>query len=149
MKQPSERLIPVLYTIEIAAAVIHKLHPSLADNDVKYVYEAFHKYFKGEVRNQELPEPSSTIKRRDNLISLIFQHLEQAELDGDFVNLLDGSFAPAGQPIVLIEEIYVLAFNYLRKSARFWQKKQGPKGYLNGPVKDLGEVELNLDNSSD
>lgn len=142
MKTPSERLIPVLQTIETATAVIYKLYPMLVDKDVEYVYAAFHTFFKGEVQGKELSEPSSTSKIKEDLIDLIFQQLETAEEEGAFNELLDGSFAPAGRPVTVVEELYVMAFNYLTKSAALWRKNRGRKGYLTGPIQDLGEIVL-------
>lgn len=142
MKTPSPRLIPVLHTIEIATAITYKMHPTLTDKEVEYVYAAFHKFFKGEVQGKELPEPSSTGKVKEQLIDLIFQQLEIAEEENKFDELLDGSFAPAGRPVATVEELYVMSFNYLTKSAAAWRKKRSRKGYLTGPIQDLGEVTM-------
>ncbi|PHI21319.1 hypothetical protein CEQ90_02660 [Lewinellaceae bacterium SD302] len=137
MTTPSEDLIPLLSTIEIATGVVDQEHRGLNDKDVEFVYEAFHTFFKGEVQGRNLPEPSSTGKVKEILIGAIFDSLEGAEDDGLFDNLLDGSFAPGGRPVETVEELYVIAFNYLKKSARMWRKNNGPRGYLNGPVRDL------------
>lgn len=142
MKTPSERLIPVLHTIEIATAITYKMNPTLVDKDAEYVYSSFHTYFKGEVQGKELPEPSSTSKLKEQLIDLIFQQLETAEEENKFDDLLDGSFAPAGKPVAMVEELYVMSFNYLAKSAAAWRKRRGRKGYLTGPILDLGEIQM-------
>lgn len=137
MKIPSEALISVLSTIELAIAVGDKNFRGLKDKDVEFVYDAFHTFFKGEVQGRELPEPSATSRGKDTLIELIFGGLEVAEEQSDFDHLINGDYKPAGKAIEQVEELYVIAFNYLKKSVRFWRKKDGPRGYLNGPIRDL------------
>jgi hypothetical protein len=139
---PSERLIPVLHTIETATAITYSLYPALKDKDVEYIYTVFHTYFKGEVQGRELPEPDSSSKVKSGMIDLIFQLLEQGEESETFNDLIDGSYAPAGRPVSRVEELYVMAFNYLRKSVRLWRHKDGERGYLRGPIRDLGTVSI-------
>ncbi|MEM6398053.1 MAG: hypothetical protein AAF741_17010 [Bacteroidota bacterium] len=70
MTQPSERLYIVLHRIESGVAMTHALHRKLLDKDVEYVYEAFQKFFKGEVAGRELPEPYSTSQAREQMIDV-------------------------------------------------------------------------------
>ncbi|MEM9526796.1 MAG: hypothetical protein AAGA31_09325 [Bacteroidota bacterium] len=140
MVRPSERLTPVLLQIETAVAVAYSLYPRLRDKDLEFVYDAFHTFFKGEVQDRNLPEPTSISPIRDETIGLIFQLLDQAEEEDQFAELLDGSFAPGGTPLKIVEELYVAAFSYLRKSVKFWRKNVGERGYLQGPITELGPV---------
>lgn len=142
MNTPSERLIPVLHTIEIGVAIGCKIYPGLKGKDIEYVYDAFHTFFKNELKGKDSPEPASTSKAKDEVIDIIFQQLEGAEEEGVFDELLDGSFAPGGKPVESVEELYVMAFRYLTKSARLWRKKDGERGYLKGPIRDLGEIQI-------
>lgn len=134
---PSERLIPVLSTIELAVADIYLAHRGLRDKDVEFIYQSFLTFFKGELSGQELAEPSSRDQVKQALIDLIFDYLEEAEDANVFADLLDGSYSPSGRPVSQVEELYISAFNYLKKSARFWRKREGERGYLRNPILEL------------
>ncbi len=131
MTLPHPLLDPLLLSIEAATVSTWNDYPRLQDKDVEWVYEAYKDYFRAVVGGKDLAEPISTISVREHLLEAIWDVLllrEDQHADQHLVN--NPAFAPAGRPIALLEEAYVSTFARLVKSARFWRKQEGPRGYL-------------------
>lgn len=139
--RPREPLYPVHFTIELAVTETAERYGQLVDKEVEFVYELYRKYFMALRQGKTPPEPSSTQKLRGILIDNIWDNLLDLEDNASLVrSLTDGSFAPAGKPVTTMEEVYVMAFNDLRKSVRFWRKREGAKGYIHHITEHVHEV---------
>lgn len=139
--QPRETLYPVHFAIESAVTETAARYGQLIDKEVEFVYELYRKYFLALRQGKSPAEPTSTQRLREILIDNIWDNLLDLEDNISLVSsLTDGSFAPAGRPVTTMEEIYVMAFNDLRKSVRFWRKRAGAKGYIHYIAEHVNEV---------
>ena len=128
---PPEFLQPCLFSIEEAALQTYKDHPRLEDKDVEAVYVLLRDFFKKLAQGKELDEPSSTLSRKQALIDAILSGLDaREEVGADMPYLQNPDYTLGGMTIPYVETLYVTAFNYLRRSARFWRKENGARGYL-------------------
>lgn len=138
---PRETLFPVHFVIELAVTETAEAYGQLIDKEVEFVYELYRKYFLALRQGKTPPEPSSTRNLRSILIDNIWDKLLDLEDNVSLVySLTDGSFAPAGRPVTTMEEIYVMSFNDLKKSTRFWRKREGVKGYIRHIAEHVNEV---------
>jgi len=128
---PPDFLQPCLFSVEAAVLSVYKSHPALVDKEVGAVYDLLRDFFKKLAQGKELDEPFSTLTRKQALIEAIFEALDQRESVGaDEQYLQNPDYSLGGHPIPYLETLYVTVFNYLRRSARFWRKEGGKRGYL-------------------
>lgn len=85
-------------------------------------------------------EPDSTRQDRSELMDFIWECLIKWEETDGPEELLDGSFRPAGRPVTTVEELYVMAFNDLRKSCRLNRREGGPRGYVKAVQEFVAKV---------
>lgn len=135
---PPDYLLPCLMDIELAVRAVYREHPHLKDKEVEDIYEQFRAFYQQLAKDAEPYEPASTISARQALIDAILQALDQRQEEGsDDRLIMNPDFQPGGYPISSAESLYATAFNYLRRSARFWRKERGPTGYLKFLVEQL------------
>ena len=137
---PPEELHSLLFSIEQAVVAIARKRPRLTDRDAEAVFEQYRSYFRALRQGRELPEPSSAIGYREELLAEIWEVLLLREDRGVDAAVLDAGFAVNGRRVESLEEFYAIGFNELRKSARFWRKREGPKGYLRYVEGQLAEM---------
>lgn len=128
---PPDFLLPCLHSIEQAVLATSKVYPQLRDKEVETIYEQFKNFYDQLARDKEMYEPSSNITYRQALIDAILQALdvrEELEADEHYIN--NPNIRYGGLIIPYLEALYALCFGYLSRSARFWRKLNGPKGYL-------------------
>ena len=105
--------------------------PQLLDKDVIWVYSAYLDYFKAVDSGSDRPESTATAQHRDLLLEYIWEALlkrEELQLDDPLVGGV--AIEPTGQPVASLEQLYVLAFRWLRTSARNAREKGNPRAYL-------------------
>lgn len=128
---PPEFLQPCLFSIEEAVLRTYKEHPRLEDKDVETVFGQLQGFYKKLAGGAELDEPHSTITRKQALIESILLALDaREELGADDHMLQNDQYTLGGRTIPYLETLYATAFAYLQRSARFWRKENGKKGYL-------------------
>jgi len=129
--QSREPFYPIHFAIELAVTETAEQYGQLVDKEIETVYELYRAYFLALRQGKNPPEPTSTQKLRGILIDNIWENLIDIEENGKLVrSLTDGSLAPGGRPITSMDEVFYIAFNHLRKSVRFWRKRDGAKGYI-------------------
>lgn len=129
---PPDFLQPCLFSIEEAVIQVSKEHPRLEDKDIEMVYDLLQKFFKKLAQGKNIDEPTSTITRKQALIEAIIAALDvREELGADEHALQNPDYTLGGKTIPYLEALYATGFNYLRRSARFWRKENGTRGYLN------------------
>ena len=140
---PPDFLQPCLFSIEEAVLKAYKDHPKLEDKDIEVVYEQLQRFFKKLAGGAELEEPHSTITRKQALIESIILALDVREEFGADEHLLQNDqYTLGGRTIPYLEMLYATAFTYLQRSARFWRKERGKRGYLSFIASQLPEQEL-------
>ncbi|NBC06650.1 MAG: hypothetical protein GVY26_05605 [Bacteroidetes bacterium] len=128
---PPDFLQPCLFSVEEAVIKVSKEHPRLEDKDVEMVYDSLQKFFKKLAQGKSMDEPTSTITRKQALIEAIITALDvREELGADEHVLQNTDYTLGGKTIPYLETLYATGFNYLRRSARFWRKENGARGYL-------------------
>jgi hypothetical protein len=127
---PPPELYGLLHSIESAVHETSKAYPQLSDKDVEAVYDQYRTYFQSVRQGKDPDEPVSTLAHREEALSRIWDALLSREELGTDDHLLHGPWTIAGRPPRDLEEIYLVAFNDLRKSVRFWRKRAGARGYL-------------------
>ncbi|NJC27916.1 hypothetical protein [Neolewinella antarctica] len=137
MKQPNDWLLPVIIIIERVVGGFDHRTPGWIDRDVEYVYDAFHAFFTIKQTDKEAPEPHAAIQRRKDLIADLILILEMMDADGELDHLTDGRIWSGVQSITTVEGVYVMMFEHLRDSVRYWRTKEGRRGYLSGPILEL------------
>lgn len=130
--RPPEFLQPWLLSIEQAVVAAYRQYPQLRDKDVEDAYERLREFYQQLARSdEELDEPFFTHPARQALLEAIFAAIDQREeLAADESLILNEAVQPGGYPIPNLETLYATGLNYLRRSARFWRKEDGPTGYL-------------------
>lgn len=137
---PPDHLLPCLMDIEYAVLDTYRKYPQLKDKEVEDIYERFKAFYQQLAKDAEPYEPASTIAARQALIDAILQALDLRQEEGsDSSLIMNPEFQPGGHPIPCVEALYATAFNYLRRSARFWRKERGPTGYLKFLTEQLPE----------
>jgi hypothetical protein len=127
---PPPELYPLLHGIESAVKATYAAHPRMTDKDVEAVYNQYRTYFQAVRQGKDPDEPVSTLPWREAALAAIWDAILIREEVGADDHLLEGQWTIAGRPPRDLEEIYLLAFNDLRKSVRFWRKRAGARGYL-------------------
>lgn len=128
---PPEFLQPCLFSIEEAVMQVFEEQPQLEDKDIEMVYDLLQKFFKKLAQGKSIDEPTSTITRKQALIEAIITALDaREELGSDEHVLQNPNYTLGGKTIPYLETLYATGFNYLRRSARFWRKENGARGYL-------------------
>lgn len=139
MTVPESFMEPLLMDIEKTTINTYKEFPKLHDKEVESVYSKLAAYFKRKISNDDLEEPSHPIERCEVLIDEILNIIdarEEAEAD-DFI-LNDPDYTLGGHKISSLNFFYATAFKRLEKSARFWRKENGSRGYINYVAGFLG-----------
>lgn len=140
---PPDFLQPCLFSIEEAVLKVFKEHPKLEDKDVEVVYEQLQRFYKKLAGGAELEEPHSTIARKQALIEAITLALDVREEFGADDHLLQNDqYTLGGRTIPYVEILYATAFTYLQRSARFWRKESGKRGYLDFIASQMPDQEL-------
>lgn len=127
---PANQLYSLLFSIEQATVAIARKHTRLTDKEVEAVYLSYRDFFKAVRTGKDLDPPTSTIRIKDDLFNEIWEVLLMREENGYDAQFCDGSWHPGGIPVTSLEQLYILAFNEVRKSVRFWRKEDGRKNYL-------------------
>lgn len=131
MGEPPYYLQPVLHTLETTTITIWKEFRTLKDKDVEYCYNQLKEYFRKKAQGKNVEEPLSSIEKRQILMDEILNSIEaREEMKGDEHYVNNPDIAPNGQPIASLAALYIMAFNRLIKSVRFWRKEFGETGYL-------------------
>lgn len=131
MKEPPFEIQPLLSSIESTVYALSKHNPTLTDKEVEWTYDQLKTFFQKLATGKDLDAPSSTLSKRQELLDAILDAIElreEMELDDHLVE--NPAFKPGGYPFANLESIYVMCFNILLGSARFWRLEAGPKGYL-------------------
>ena len=129
--QPPDYLIAALMAIELAVFATYQQYPQLHDKEVETTYEQFKVFCQKLAKGKEEYEPSSTNIARQALIYAILEALDmRTETGADDHLIQNEDVQPGGRPIPNVESLYAAGFTYLIRSARFWRKQNGPKGYL-------------------
>ncbi len=105
--------------------------PQLSDKDVIWAYTEYVNYFKAVASGSDRSEPSATARHKDLLLEYIWETLlkrEDLQLDDPLVGGI--GIDPTGQAVSSLEHLYVLAFRWLRTSARNTKEKGNPRAYL-------------------
>jgi hypothetical protein len=118
---PANQLYSLLFSIEQATVAIARKHTRLTDKEVEAVYLSYRDYFKAVRSGKDLEPPTSTISMKDDLFNEIWEVLLMREDNGYDEQFCDGSWSPGGTPITSVEQLYIMAFNEVRKSVRFWR----------------------------
>ena len=130
-QQPPDHLLPILMAIESSVLAIYEQHPQLQDKVVETTYDQLKNFYQKLARGKEEYEPSSMISSRQALIDAILKALDtRAEEGFDDALIQNANIQPGGRPIPNVESLYASGFTYLIRSARFWRKERGPRGYL-------------------
>ncbi len=127
---PAPQLMSLLFSIEQAVVAIARKRPRMTDRDAEAVFVSYRQFFQDIRRGKDVDDPHSTILYRQEMLDEIWEVLvyrEQQQADAEHIN---GSFRTGPRPVSSYEELYVMAFNELRKSVRFWRKRGGKKAYL-------------------
>ena len=128
---PPDFLLPCLHSIEQAVLATSKVYPQLLDKEVETIYDQFKNCYDQLARDKEMYEPSSNIAYRQALINAILLALDaREELEADDIYVNNPDIRHGGRIIPYLESLYALCFGYLSRSARYWRKLNGPKGYL-------------------
>lgn len=128
---PPDFLQPSLFSIEEAVLLTDKDHPRLEDKDVEQVFDQLRDFYKKLAQGQSPEGPTSSLSRKQALLDRIMIHLAmRKELGEDVEYLQNPRYTLGGRTIPRVETLYATAFNYLRRSVRFWRKQKGAKGYL-------------------
>lgn len=127
---PAPQLMSLLFSIEQAVVAIARKRPRMTDKDAEAVFVSYRQFFQDIRQGKDVDDPYSTILYRQEMLNEIWEVLvyrERQRADAEHIN---GSFRTGPRPITSYEELYVMAFNELRKSARSWRKRGGKKAYL-------------------
>ena len=138
---PPQQIHPILFRIEAATVDLSKRETRLVDDDVEFVYQKLYDYYNKSAKGSDPKEPSSTIARKDELITRIFNILEaryEEGLDEHLVN--NAQFQPSGFPFRNEDAIYALALKYLLRSVKRWRKRDGKKGYVTFVKSQLNQL---------
>lgn len=128
---PPEEIHPILFRIEAATVDTRRKYDRLSDDDVEFVYQKLYDYYSKSAKGSDPKEPSSTVRRKDELITRIFNILESRYEEGLDEHLVNSQrFQPSGFPFRNEDAVYALALKHLIRSVRLWRKKDGKKGYL-------------------
>jgi hypothetical protein len=127
---PASELTSLLFSIEQATVAIARKHTQLTDKKVETVYLSYRDYFKAMRSGKDLEPPSSTIRMKGDLFNEIWEVLLMREENGYDKQFCNGSWSPGGTPVTSVEQLYIMAFNEVRKSVRRWSKEDGHKNYL-------------------
>lgn len=127
---PDQRLASLHLTIEYAVSRTLQRFKNLQDKDIEWVFEQYRNYFQALRQGKDVSEPDSTRRSRSELMDYLWECLIKWEEAGGPDDLLDGSFRPGGRPVTMVEELYVMGFNDLRKSCRMHRRANGPRGYV-------------------
>lgn len=127
---PANQLFSLLFSIEQATVAIARKHTRLTDKEVEAVYLSYRDYFKAVRSGKNLEPPTSTISMKDDLFNEIWEVLLMREDNGHDEQFCNGSWSPGGTPVTSVEQLYIMAFNEVRKSVRLWRKEDGRKNYL-------------------
>lgn len=131
MTEPPFFLQPVLHSVESVVRNLFAELTTLTDKDVEWVYEQLQQYYKKLAVGKEAPEPLSSSERRQAIIDEILNALaEREEMEADLGCLNNSDCTIGGKPVPSLSFLYAMGFKRLQQSARFWRKKNGPKGYL-------------------
>ncbi len=131
MTEPHPALQPLLHTIETVVSNTWKEYPRLSDKDIELTYEQLKEYFRKVSQGKDVDAPVSAADSRMTLIDAILDAIEVREdLHADDHLVMSPNFQPAGYLVPSLESLYVMAFNRLVESVRFWRKEAGRTGYL-------------------
>jgi len=129
---PPDYLISLLKDIEAKVVDIHTEFPKLNSKEVEAVYEKLEKYFKSCISNKDAEEPYSPSDRSQALIDEILNIIDDREENEDDAYIINNPETKHGEHLILsLNHLYIYAFKLLKKSAKTWRKKDGPKGYVN------------------
>lgn len=128
---PPDQIHPILFRIEAAAADYSDEEPKLIDDDIEFVYNKLYTFYDKSAKGKDLPEPTSTVARKRELLDRILQILEERYEEGLDEHLVNSAgFQPSGFPFRNEDAIYAYGLKFLIRSVRIWRKKRGKKGYL-------------------
>lgn len=137
---PDERLFTLHLAIEYAVAHTLRRFKNMQDKDIEWVYEKYRNYFLAVRQGKEPAEPDSTRSDRSELTDYLWECLLKWEDASGPEGLLDGSFRHGNRTVTTVEELYVIAFNDLRKSCRIRRQMDGPRGYVKHAQEWVAEV---------
>jgi len=132
MKEPPFYLQPILHTIEQTVINLYNEFPKMRDNDVEFAYDKLASYFRAQIGGREAKEPESSHDLRQDLMDEILNAIDlrkEVEADIQFIN--NPEIRHGERPIPNLAFLYAIGFKRLKDSAKFWRKRNGPKGYLN------------------
>lgn len=123
-----DKYMDVLQNIETAIVKVYRKDPSLNDYDVMHVLEVAKNLYTAEKSGREWRMPLLT-EREETLLEAVKSMCDfrmgrggdNEEADGPEIGIL----GPKS-----IDEI-IACLKRIFKSAKFWNKRRGPKGYLN------------------
>ena len=105
-------------------------HPNLIDEDVLFVYDKLYQFYKKCGAGGDPAEPTSTIRRKQELLENILKKLEVRYEEGMDERLINSDYRPAGYAFGNEDALYAHALNYLRASLKRWKKREGKRGYV-------------------
>ena len=131
MKEPPVWLMDFLENTETVALEVKEDFSEMNDKDAEWVYGKLADYYKAVGRGKKVPEPVSTIERRQALIDEILNMTDEREESGlDIDNINNPECTLNGKPITALGFYYFHAFNRLESSAAFWRKNREFGGYF-------------------
>ena len=131
MANPSEFLYPILLDIESTVLGMTKEYSSLKDKDVEWCYSKLKNHFRERSFNKASDEPESASTAKQDLLDEILNALdsrEEEKLDNHMLNT--DLYTNGGKSFLNIYQVYVVCFNSLIKSVRFWRKNKSGPSYL-------------------
>lgn len=131
MGEPPFFVQPLLFTIESTTVKVWGEFRSLKDKDVEYCFSQLKEFYRKKSQGKNVEEPLSSIEKRQILMDEILNSIELREENGaDIHYVKNPEIIPDGKPISSLPALYVMVFNRLIKSVRFWRKELGEQGYL-------------------
>jgi len=128
---PPEYLQPWLHSVESMVLTIHDEFPKLSSVEIEWTYEQLLKYYKSVASGKNVEEPLSNSTMKQALVDEILNVIEAREdIKGDEPFINNPDYLQGHNPIPSLPALYVIGFKRLLKSAIYWRKENGKKGYI-------------------
>jgi hypothetical protein len=124
MSNVEEKHLDVLQNIEFAIVQVYRAGPALIDLDVLDAVDGLVRHYSAEANRRQAPD-SHLADRPAQVFAAVKDICEWRLGRGDLGDLADGSASPLRMAPLLV------CLRRIQRSARFWNRQGGRRGYLN------------------